>query len=151
MSPIDPKGLKQSSLSVKGYQEPALYVSEAHDPQNKSMFQKPKNPVGNKGVMPGYAGHVHRARYTVGFSNSETEDTAMKQYEYMDWESDQWGDGDLSANDLKLMAMGYAAPGGNNQDAGVSDYFKNRGGDYHNAPPPSSVYKASGMYGNDMA
>lgn len=150
-SPIDSKGLVQSSNSVKGTDEPPLYVSEAHDPQGKKMFVKPKNPVGNKGTMPGYAGHIHRARYTVGFSNSETEDTKMKIHEYADWESDEWGDGDLSDMDIKLMQMGYSAPGGNAQDAGVPDYFKGTAGDYHNAPPPSSVYKASGMYANSMA
>lgn len=116
-SPIDPKGLVQSSNSVNGAREPTLYVSEAHDPQTKASFVKPKNPVGNRGVMPGYAGHVHRARYTVGQSTFETEDTKMKQYEYMDWEHDEWRDGDLSEMDEKLIAMGYAAPQGNNQDA----------------------------------
>jgi len=138
-SPLDKKGLVQSSNSVKGVMEPPLYVSEAHDPQGKSMFAKPKNPAGGRGTMPGYAGHVHRARYTVGFSNSETEDTKMKQYEFMDWESDEWGDGDLSDMDVKLMQMGYAAPGGNDQDAVVADFFRSSNGGYHNAPPPSTV------------
>jgi len=150
-SRTDKKGLVQSSNSVKGVGEPPLYISEAHDPQGKAQFVKPKNPVGNTGTMPGYAGHVHRARYTVGFSNSETEDTKMKQYEFMDWESDEWGDGDLSDMDVKLMQMGYAAPGGNAEDAMVASYHANSTGSYHNAPPPSSVYKASGMFGNDMA
>ena len=75
----------------------------------------------------------------MGFSNSETEDTKMKQYEFMDWESDEWGDGDLSDMDVKLMQMGYAAPGGNDQDAVVADFFRSSNGGYHNAPPPSTV------------
>jgi len=123
MSKLDPKGLVQSSKQVQGVPEPLLYRSEGHDPQTKSIFTKPKNPVGNKGVMPGYAGHVHRARYTVGLSPFETEDTKMKQYEYMDWESDEWGDGDLSDMDIKLQQEGYSGPGGNNEDAYVPSYF----------------------------
>jgi len=113
----DPKGLKQTTKALRGTDEPALYISEAHDPQGKRAFAKPRNPHSQLGVMPGYAGHVHRARYTVGLSNHETEDTAMKQYEYMDWESDEWGDGDLSDQDVALMNAGYSAPGGNNEDA----------------------------------
>ena len=116
-SVTDPKGLVQTSKAPTGAPEPLLYRSEAHDPQTKSYFTKPKNPVGNKGVMPGYAGHVHRARYTVGQSNFETEDTKMKQYESLDWESAEWGDGDLSDADVALMKAGYAAPGGNDEDA----------------------------------
>ena len=122
VSVSDPKGLVQTSKAPSGAPEPLLYRSEAHDPQTKSIFTKPKNPVGNKGVMPGYAGHVHRARYTVGLSPFETEDTKMKQYEYLDWESAEWGDGDLSDLDVALMAQGYAAPGGNNQDVDTPSY-----------------------------
>jgi len=126
----DPKGLKQTTKAVQGSDEPPLYISEAHDPQGKKVFTKPRNPHGPIGVMPGYAGHVHRARYTVGLSNYETEDTAMKQYEYMDWESDEWGDGDLSDMDVALMNQGYSAPGGNNEDAALGYWAKKGGGGY---------------------
>ena len=123
-APDDTKGLVQSSNAVAGRPEPTLYVSEAHDPQGKGLFQKPKNPVGNQGHMPGYAGHVHRARYTVGFSTAETEDTKRKIHEYADWEHDEWRDGDLSEADERLIAQGYAAPGGNNEDAHVPEYLR---------------------------
>merc|ERR1719230_2293733 len=128
-STVDPKGLVQTSNGVKGKVEPPLYVSEAHDPQGKKTFTKPKNPVGARGVMPGYAGHVHRARYTVGLSNFETEDTKMKQ--------DEWSDGDLSDMDVKLMQMGYSAPGGNDQDA-TQGYWANRGATYQDDQSGSS-------------
>ena len=125
-SPLDPRGLVQSSNNTVGMDEPPLYISEAHDPQGRKTFKKPQNPVGGRGVMPGYAGHVHRARYTVGLSPFETEDTKMKEYEKMDWESDEWGDGDLSDMDIKLMKMGYSAPGGDNYDA-AKGYWERQG------------------------
>ena len=63
--------------------EPPLYVSEAHDPQLKTTFKPGQrihasvNPADTYkgGVPPGYAGHVHGARYAVGQSIYSTADT----------------------------------------------------------------------------
>lgn len=79
----DPKNKTQSTKTLYGKTEPALYVSEAHDPQLKSTF-KPGQRIHASvdpsddykgGVPPGYAGHVHGARYQVGQSVFSTADT----------------------------------------------------------------------------
>merc|ERR1719174_2076228 len=76
-------GYVQSSKSVAGKAEAALYVSEARDPQLKTTF-KPGQRIHASmdpddtykgGVPPGYAGHVHGARYSVGQSVYSTADT----------------------------------------------------------------------------
>jgi len=77
------KGYVQSSTSVKGGREPTLYVSEAHDPQLKNTHKPGQrihaaadpNDTYKGGVPPGYAGHVHASRYTVGQSVYSTADT----------------------------------------------------------------------------
>jgi len=76
-------GYVQSSKSLTGAREPSLYVSEAHDPQLKSTFKPGQrihasidpNDDYKGGVPPGYAGHVHGSRYTVGQSVYSTADT----------------------------------------------------------------------------
>jgi hypothetical protein len=76
-------GLKQSSQSVKGMREPSLYMSEARDPQLSGTFKPGQrihasmdpNDTYKGGVPPGYAGHVHGARYSVGQSVYSTADT----------------------------------------------------------------------------
>ena len=77
-------GFVQSSKTVKGNgMEPALYMSEARDPQLKTSF-KPGQRIHSSmdpsdtykgGVPPGYAGHVHGSRYQVGQSIYSTADT----------------------------------------------------------------------------
>jgi len=77
------KGYVQSSKATRGKPEAALYVSEAHDPQLKTTFKPGQrihassdpNDTYKGGVPPGYAGHVHGARYTVGQSVYSTADT----------------------------------------------------------------------------
>jgi len=76
-------GYVQTSKSIKGEKEPPLYVSEAHDPQLKNTFKPGQrihasmdpNDDYKGGVPPGYAGHVHAARFTVGQSVYSTADT----------------------------------------------------------------------------
>jgi len=76
-------GYAQSSNSVSRKPEAPLYASEARDPQLKGTF-KPGQRIHagadpsdtyKGGVPPGYAGHVHQARYTVGQSIYSTADT----------------------------------------------------------------------------
>ena len=63
--------------------EAPLYVSEAHDPQLKTTFKPGQrihasmdpNDDYKGGVPPGYAGHVHGARYSVGQTTFSTADT----------------------------------------------------------------------------
>ena len=82
-------GLAQTSKSVSGsgFSDPSsehpLYVSEARDPQLKTSFVPGRrihaasdpNDTYKGGVPPGYAGHVHGARYSVGQSVYSTADT----------------------------------------------------------------------------
>jgi len=76
-------GFKMSSQSVKRTAEPTLYQSEARDPQLAGTFKPGQrihssmdpNDTYKGGVPPGYAGHVHGARYSVGQTTFSTADT----------------------------------------------------------------------------
>jgi hypothetical protein len=77
------KGYVQSSKSVQGRPEAPLYISEAHDPQLASTFKPGQrlhaamdpNDTYQGGVPPGYAGHVHGARFLIGQTVFSTADT----------------------------------------------------------------------------